>query len=94
MLACRGVAAADMAARLTFPQLDPARSFLHAFFTGARRSRRRKISGSQFLYVFTRLGHGILLQVMIVNELLAPVGQARSWPPVRLYKEGEFNARI
>src|SRR5262249_45920288 len=37
VLGGRGVAAADMAARLALPQFDPARSFFQAFLTGARR---------------------------------------------------------
>jgi hypothetical protein len=42
----RGVAAADMAARLAFPELDPTGSLFQAFFTAVRRSRQWKIGRS------------------------------------------------
>src|ERR1700755_3379084 len=53
VLAGRGVAAADMAARLALPELDPARAFFQALLTGARRSRRREVVRGQVLQVFT-----------------------------------------
>src|SRR5262249_49145298 len=43
VLADRGVAAADMAARLALPELDPARAFFQALLTGAWRMRRREV---------------------------------------------------
>src|SRR5258708_6320204 len=68
VLAGRGVAAADMAARLALPELDPARAFFQALLTGARRSRRWEVGRGQVLQVFTRLRHGVLLWMLAVNE--------------------------
>src|SRR6516162_9646560 len=80
VLAGRGVAAADMAARLALPELDPTRSFFQAFLTGARRSRRWKIGRGQVLQVFTRLRYGVLLQ-MIPSE--CPFKWIRNQRPAR-----------
>ena len=70
VLADLGVAAADMAARLALPELDPARAFFQALLTGARRPRRREVGRGQVLQVFTRLRHGVLLQMVAVNVSL------------------------
>jgi hypothetical protein len=70
VLADRGVAAADMAARLALPELDPARAFFQALLTGARRPRRREVGRGQVPQVFTRLRHGVLLQMVAVNVSL------------------------
>ena len=70
VFAGRGVAAADMAARLALPELDPARAFVQALLTGPRRSRRWEVGHGQVLPVFTRFRHG-LLQMLAVNESLA-----------------------
>ena len=51
VLADRGVAAADMAARLALPELDPARAFFQALLTGARRPRRREVGRGQAAFV-------------------------------------------
>jgi len=67
VLAARGVTATDMAARLAFSELDPARSFFQAFLTDSRRSRRWKIGRGHALQVFTWLGHRVLLQMRAVN---------------------------
>src|SRR4051812_27190975 len=61
VLTGRGVAAADMAARLALPELDPARAFSQALLTGPRRSRRWEVGHPQVLEMFTRLRHGVLL---------------------------------
>src|SRR5208283_5143554 len=55
VLAGRGVAAADMAARLALPELDPARAFFQALLTGARRSRQWEVGRGQIAQVFTQL---------------------------------------
>src|SRR5262245_17305868 len=81
VLAGRGVAAADVSARPALPQLDPARAFFHALLTGARRSRRWKVSRSQVLQVLTRLRHGLLLQMTAVNESLGQVKGTHSFNP-------------
>ena len=47
VLAGRGVAAADMAARLALPEFDPTRSFFQTLLTGAGRSRRREVGRGQ-----------------------------------------------
>src|SRR6516164_9643882 len=70
VLTGRGVAAADMAARLARPEFDPARAFFQALLTGARRSRRREVGRGEVLQVFTRLRHGVLLQIVAVNVSL------------------------
>jgi hypothetical protein len=49
VLAGRGVAAADMAARLALPEFDPARAFFQALLTGVRRSRRWEVGRGQVL---------------------------------------------
>src|SRR5215472_11229071 len=61
VLADRGVAAADMAAHLALPELDPARAFFQALLTGARRPRRREVGRGQVLQMLTRLRHEVLL---------------------------------
>src|SRR5271169_6229796 len=61
VLAGRGVAAADMAARLALPELDPTRAFFQALLTGPRRSRRWEVGRGQVLQMFTQLRHGVLL---------------------------------
>src|SRR5262245_32851661 len=67
VLAGRGVATADMAARLALPELDPARAFFQALLPGARRSRRREVSRGHVLQGFTRLRHEVLLESAAVG---------------------------
>src|SRR5271166_977233 len=51
VLGGRGVAAADMAARLALPELNPSRTFFQALLTGARGSRRWEVGRGQVLQV-------------------------------------------
>jgi hypothetical protein len=46
VLACRGIATADVAARLTLPESDPGHSLNEAFFTRVGGSLRWKALGS------------------------------------------------
>src|SRR5579884_3503862 len=86
VLAGRGVAAADMAARLALPEFDPARAFFQALLTGARRSRRWEVGRGQVLQVFTRLRHGVL------RWMLARIASANLRPPH--YKSGDAGGRF
>src|SRR5206468_701001 len=70
VLAGRGVAAADVAALPALPELDPLRALFQALLTGAGRSRRWEIVRGQVLQVFTRLRHGVLLEMSELPESL------------------------
>jgi hypothetical protein len=57
VLACGGVATANMTARLALAKSNPKSSFNEALLTGTGRFQRRKILGGQSVQMLTKLSH-------------------------------------